>query len=139
MNHAPIFATNPGSYRTLEILSLRYYWPDMCRVVETCVHNFQECQRLKPRHVFKLLEGSTNSVKFVELLINSIKFLEFTTSSVKILVSNKFEKTSTVPCKVYYTASFLQVRLKFYSVLQAKSSRGSYVFDCRYRVSFKFD
>ena len=54
MNHDPVTVAHPGRSRTLDILCLRFYWPGMRRHIEEYVKNCISCQRLKPRHEFKV-------------------------------------------------------------------------------------
>jgi hypothetical protein len=35
-NHNPIFVAHPGSKRTLELISLKYWWPKMSQSIEEC-------------------------------------------------------------------------------------------------------
>jgi hypothetical protein len=43
-NHNPIFATHPGKKRTLDLISLRYWWPRMRQQVEEYVNKCDKCQ-----------------------------------------------------------------------------------------------
>jgi hypothetical protein len=60
MNHDPVTVAQPGRSRTLDILSMRFYWPGMSRHVEKYVKNCHACQRLKPRHEFKAFLGDVS-------------------------------------------------------------------------------
>ena len=42
-NHNPIFLAQPGSKRTLEVISLRYWWLKMRQSMEKYVRSFDRC------------------------------------------------------------------------------------------------
>ena len=42
-NHNPIFVSHPGSKRTFELISLKYWWPKMRQNIEKYVRSFDKC------------------------------------------------------------------------------------------------
>jgi len=58
--HDPVTIGQPGRNRTLEILCLRFDWPEMRKDVETYVQRCQTCQQTKPRHEFKAPMGDVS-------------------------------------------------------------------------------
>jgi pyruvate carboxylase len=46
-NHDPIFVAHPGSKRTFELISLRYWWPKMRQNIEDYVTRCDKCQTRK--------------------------------------------------------------------------------------------
>jgi len=52
-NHNPIFVAHPGSKRTLELISLKYWWPKMRQSIEEYVGRCDRCQTRKGKHEFR--------------------------------------------------------------------------------------
>jgi hypothetical protein len=46
-NHTPIFVAHPGSKRTFELISIRYWWPRMRQDIEDFVKRCEKCQTRK--------------------------------------------------------------------------------------------
>jgi len=57
-NHNPIFVAHPGSKRTLELISLKYWWPKMRQSIEEYVRRCDMCQKLKGKHEFRAPLGT---------------------------------------------------------------------------------
>jgi hypothetical protein len=51
-NHNPIFVAHPGSKRTLELISLKYWWLKMLQSIEEYVRRCDKCQTRKGKHKF---------------------------------------------------------------------------------------
>ena len=51
-NQNPFFVAHPGS-KTLELISLRYWWPKMCQSIEEYVRRRDKCQTRKGKHEFR--------------------------------------------------------------------------------------
>ena len=56
-NHNPIFVAHPGSKRTLELMSLKYWWPKMRQSIEEYVRR-DKCQTRKGKHEFRAPLGA---------------------------------------------------------------------------------
>jgi hypothetical protein len=46
-NHHPIFVVHPGSKRTFEVISLKYWWSKMRQSIDEYVRRCDKCQRRK--------------------------------------------------------------------------------------------
>jgi len=53
-NHNPIFVAHSGSKRTMELISLRYWWPKMHHSIEEYVRHCDKCQTQKGNTNFEL-------------------------------------------------------------------------------------
>jgi hypothetical protein len=51
-NHNPIFVGHPGSKRTLELISLKYWWRKMRPGIEEYIRRCDKCQTRKGKHEF---------------------------------------------------------------------------------------
>ena len=56
-NHNPIFVAHPGIKRTLELISLKYWWPKMRQSIEEYVRR-DKCQTRKGKHEFRAPLGA---------------------------------------------------------------------------------
>jgi transposase InsO family protein len=56
-NHNPIFVAHPGNKRTLELISLKYWWPKMRQSIEEYVRR-DKCQTRKGKHEFRAPLGA---------------------------------------------------------------------------------
>ena len=52
-NHKSIFVGHPGSKRTLELISLKYWWSKMRQTTEEYVRRCDKCQTRKGKHEFR--------------------------------------------------------------------------------------
>ena len=57
-NHNPIFVAHPGSKRTLELISLKYWWPKMRQSIQEYVRRCDKCQTRKGKHEFRAPLGA---------------------------------------------------------------------------------
>jgi hypothetical protein len=57
-NHNPIFVAHPGSKRTLELISLKYWWPKMRQSIEEYVRRCDKCQTRIDKHEFRAPLGA---------------------------------------------------------------------------------
>jgi len=51
-NHNQIFVAHPGSKRTFELISLKYWWPKMRKNIEEYVRRCDKCQKRKGKQEF---------------------------------------------------------------------------------------
>jgi hypothetical protein len=60
-NHNPIFVAHPGSKRTLELISLKYWWPKVRQSIEEYVRRCDKCQTRKGKHEFRAPSGAVKA------------------------------------------------------------------------------
>jgi hypothetical protein len=56
-NCGPIFTAHPGGKRTLDLISLRYWWPRIRQQVGEYVSKCDKCQRRKGAHQYQATLG----------------------------------------------------------------------------------
>jgi hypothetical protein len=56
-NHDPIFVAHPGSKRTFELISLRYWWSKMRKNIQEYVRRCDKCPNRRGKHEFRDLLG----------------------------------------------------------------------------------
>ena len=58
-NHNSNFVAHLGNKRTLELISLMYWWPKIRQNIEECVRRCDKCQTMKGKHEFQTLLEET--------------------------------------------------------------------------------
>jgi hypothetical protein len=58
-NHSPVYISHPGTKRTYDLISLRYWWPSMRKSIEDFIKNCDSCQRRKGDREFVAPLGET--------------------------------------------------------------------------------
>jgi hypothetical protein len=53
LHHSSVYAAHPGRKRTLDLISLRSWWPGMCRDVKNYVNKCDTCQRRNRKREFR--------------------------------------------------------------------------------------
>jgi len=60
-NHNPIFVAHPGSKRTFELTSLKYWWPKMRQSIEEYIRRCDKCQMRKGKQEFRAPLGEVEN------------------------------------------------------------------------------
>ena len=63
-NHYQQYVAHPGVKRTYDLISLRYWWPDMRQSIAEYVRKCDPCQRRKENHEFTAPLGDVEETKF---------------------------------------------------------------------------
>jgi len=58
-NHDPVYVAHPGTKRTVDLISLSYWWPSMRKSVEDYIRKRGSCQRRKEEREFVAPLGKT--------------------------------------------------------------------------------
>ena len=58
-NHDPVYVAHPGTKRTVDLISLSYWWPSMRKSVEDYIRKCGSCQRRKEEREFVAPLGKT--------------------------------------------------------------------------------
>jgi len=61
-NHNPIFVAHPGSKRTFELISLKYWWPKIRQSIEQYIRRCDKCQTRKGKQEFRALLGEVETL-----------------------------------------------------------------------------
>jgi len=61
-NHNPVFVGHPGNKRTLELISLKYWWPKMQQSIQEYVRRCEKCQTRKRKHEFRAPLGEVENL-----------------------------------------------------------------------------
>jgi len=56
-NHEPIFVAHPGSKRTFELISFKYWWPKMRQNEEESIRRCDKCQAQKGKQEVRTPPG----------------------------------------------------------------------------------
>jgi hypothetical protein len=60
-NHNPIFVAHPGSKRTFELISLKYWWPKIRQSIEEYIRRCDKCQTRKSKQEFRAPLGEVET------------------------------------------------------------------------------
>jgi hypothetical protein len=63
-HHEPNFISHPGVHRTHAVITLRHWWPGMCRTIREYVNNCEACQKRKEARQFKAPLGDVDEPRF---------------------------------------------------------------------------
>ena len=58
-NHDPVYVAHPRTKRTVDLISLSYWWPSMRKIVEECIRECDSSQRRKEEREFVAPLGKT--------------------------------------------------------------------------------
>src|SRR3982074_2259530 len=50
-NHDSIIAGHPGRYKTHELVTRNYWWPNIMNDIQKYINRCQSCQKTKPRNI----------------------------------------------------------------------------------------